>query len=85
MARRLPEWWPRHLRSSRLRMTTSRPSAWEAWARMRPATWIRAYGPLAVPGAPGGASGPFAHVAVETWGTRVRGRPPDGACGVSAA
>ena len=72
---------------------------------MRPATWIRAYGPLAVLGALGGASGPFARVAVdpahpcplrarsgpfarvavETWGTRVRVRPPDGARGVSVA
>ena len=32
---------------------------------MRPATWIRAYGPGAVRGAPGTASGPFARVAVD--------------------
>ena len=32
---------------------------------MRPAAWIRAYGPLAVPGAPGTASGPFVRVAVD--------------------
>lgn len=31
---------------------------------MRPATWIRAYGPLAVPGAPGTASGPYARIHV---------------------